>query len=84
MTVPGSLSTQAAETLRSAIAGEVFLPGHPGYDEACRAWVLTTHERPAVVVLVTSATDVAEAVKFARARSLRAAGSPPRHRDDAT
>lgn len=73
MPVPSPLSSKAAETLRSAIAGDVFLPGHPGYDEACRAWILTTHERPAVVVLVRSAADVVEAVKFARAQGMRVA-----------
>jgi hypothetical protein len=71
--VPSPLSSQAAETLRSAITGDIFLPGHPGYDEACRAWILTTRERPAIVVLVRSAADVVEAVKFARALGRRIA-----------
>src|ERR1700761_1235554 len=73
MTHPGSLPGPTAETLRSAIAGDVFLPGQPGYEAACRAWILTTHERPAVVVVASSAADVATAVTFASAQGMRIA-----------
>jgi FAD/FMN-containing dehydrogenase len=73
MTAPSSLSAAAAQTLRSALAGQAYLPGDPGYDEACRAWVLSVHEQPAVVVLPQSPEDVAAAVRFARGQGLRIA-----------
>jgi len=63
----------AAQALRAAIAGEVFVPGDPGYDRARRAWNLAVDERPAAVVVVRSDTDVARAVRFARAQGLRIA-----------
>jgi hypothetical protein len=66
-------SSQAAGALQSAIAGEVFAEGQPGYDDARRAWILSTDERPAVVVLVRSAADVIQAVRFARSQGMRIA-----------
>jgi FAD/FMN-containing dehydrogenase len=68
-----SLSSQAADKLRAAIAGDVFLPGQRGYDEARRAWNLAADQRPAVVVHVRSAADVVEAVRLARSAGMRIA-----------
>lgn len=70
---PSSISSQAAEKLRSAISGDVILPGERGYDAARSAWVLTSDQRPAVVVLVRSAADVVQAVRFARSQGIRVA-----------
>ncbi|HUN36182.1 MAG TPA: FAD-dependent oxidoreductase [Trebonia sp.] len=61
------------ESLRSAIAGDVFLPGEPGYDEARRTWNLIADERPALVVVVRSADDVVAAVRFAGQQGMRIA-----------
>jgi FAD/FMN-containing dehydrogenase len=68
-----SLSSQAAAKLQWAIAGDVILPRQRGYDEARRAFNLTTDQRPAVVVIPRSAADVAEAVKCARSAGMRIA-----------
>src|SRR5215472_15174348 len=73
MTTSNAVAYGAAQALRAAIAGEVFVPGDPGYDPARRAWNLAVDERPAAVVVARSDTDVARAVRFARAQGLRIA-----------
>src|SRR5215469_4140515 len=61
------------DALRAAIAGQVFIPGEAGYDQARQAWNLAVDQRPAVVVEAGSAADVAQAVRFARAHGIRIA-----------
>jgi hypothetical protein len=61
------------DALRAAIAGQVFVPGEAGYDQARRAWNLAVDQRPAVVVDAGSADDVVEAVRYARAHGTRVA-----------
>ena len=61
------------EALRAAIAGQVFVPGEVGYDQARQAWNLAVDQRPAVVVEAGSAADVAQAVRYARAHGIRIA-----------
>ena len=74
-----AMNTQAAnthrttETLRAAIAGQVSGPGEPGYDQARQAWNLAADQRPSVFVSAESPTDVAQAVRFARAHRIRIA-----------
>ena len=70
------------EALRAAIAGQVFVPGEAGYDQARQAWNLAVDQRPAVVVEAGSAADVAQAVRYARAPRDpdRPAGHRPRRR----
>ncbi len=58
---------------RAAIAGRVFVPGAPGYDQARQPWNLTVDERPAVVVETESTADVVQAVRYARAHGMRIA-----------
>jgi len=65
--------TRTAEALRASLAGDVFMQGDPGYDEARRAWNLATDQRPAVVVFAQSAADVSQAVRFARSQGMRIA-----------
>ena len=60
-------------TLQAAITGQVFVPGGVGYDQARQAWNLAVDERPAIVVEAESATDVARAVRYARAHGMRIA-----------
>jgi len=55
MTTSNVIAGRDLGTLRTAIAGDVFARGDHGYDEARRAWNLTTDERPAVVVVAGSA-----------------------------
>src|SRR5262249_61072266 len=59
--------------LRAAIAGQVFVPGQAGYDQARQAWNLAVDQRPSVVVAAESAADVAQAVRHARAHRMRIA-----------
>ena len=73
MTTSNRIAGRDLGTLRTAVAGEVFTRGDHGYDEARRAWNLTTDERPAVVVVAGSAADVVQAVRFARSRGMRIA-----------
>jgi UDP-N-acetylenolpyruvoylglucosamine reductase len=68
------LDTQLdVSALRSSIAGDVYVPGDEGYDEARQAWNLYVDQRPSVVVMAESAIDVVKAVRFARAEGLRIA-----------
>jgi UDP-N-acetylenolpyruvoylglucosamine reductase len=60
-------------SLRSSIAGDVYVPGDEGYDEARTAWNLYVDQRPSVIVMPESAIDVVKAVRFARAEGLRVA-----------
>ena len=60
-------------SLRSSIAGDVYVPGDAGYDEARQAWNLYADQRPSVIVMPESAIDVVKAVRFARAEGLRVA-----------
>src|SRR5262249_25807393 len=73
MNTSNAVAYGAAQTLRAAIAGEVSVPGDPGYDRARQAWNLAVDERPAVVVMAESAADVVQAVRFARAQGMRIA-----------
>ena len=73
MTISNAIAGRDLETLRTAVAGDVFTPGEVGYDQARQAWNLTTDQRPAVVVMAESADDVVQAVRFARSRGMRIA-----------
>ncbi len=73
MNTTDTIAGLGLQALRAAIAGQVFLPGQAGYDQARRAWNLAVDERPAVVVEAASAADVAQAVRYARARGIRIA-----------
>jgi FAD/FMN-containing dehydrogenase len=68
-----TIARRTAAALWSGIAGDVFLEGEYGYDDARRAWNLAADQRPAAVVLAESAADVLRAVRFARAHGMRIA-----------
>ena len=57
--------------LRSRVAGPVLARGDEGFAEETSAWLLNHSQSPDVVVGATTPGDVAEAVKFAAANSLR-------------
>lgn len=61
------------QDLRSAIAGQVFVPDDPGYDQARTVWNAASNKRPAVIARCTSAADVSAAIGFARRRNLEIA-----------
>jgi len=67
------VAREAILALRADIAGGVFVPGDPGYDQARQTWTLAVDERPAMVVEAESAADVTAAVRFARSHGLRIA-----------
>ena len=60
--------------LRSALAGEVVAPGHPGYDDARRPAIVNYADvRPAAVVRCRAEADVAAALAFAARAGLSVA-----------
>jgi hypothetical protein len=61
------------EVLRTALAGQAFVRGQAGYDQARRAWNLAWDEHPSVVVVAESASDVVVAVRHARDHGMRVA-----------
>jgi FAD/FMN-containing dehydrogenase len=67
------VAREATKALRAGVAGEVFVPGDLGYDQARQTWMLAVDERPAMVVEAESATDVTAAVRYARSHGLRIA-----------
>ncbi|HSJ74342.1 MAG TPA: FAD-binding protein [Miltoncostaeaceae bacterium] len=69
--------TDSATAGRAGI--EVVTPADPGWDEARRAWNLAVDQRPDVVVLPTSAEQVAAAVRRAREAGLRVAAQGTGH-----
>src|SRR5262250_434496 len=73
MNITDTTAGRDLDAVRAAIAGQVFVPGEAGYEQARQAWNLAVDQRPAVVVEAGSAADVAQAVRFARARGMRIA-----------
>ncbi|MEP6480336.1 MAG: FAD-binding oxidoreductase [Rhodoglobus sp.] len=58
-------------SLRSRVSGPVLEPSDPGYADEAAGFNLAVVHSPDAVVGATSASDVAETVKFARANGLR-------------
>ena len=73
MNITDTMAGRDLQALRTAVAGQVFVPGEAGYDHARRAWNLAMDTRPAVIVEAGSAADVAQAVRYARAHGMRIA-----------
>ena len=61
---------QIAE-LRGALAGELMLQDHPGYENARRVWNGNVDRRPALIARCSGVADVRQAVMFARTHGLR-------------
>jgi len=61
------------EGLRAALSGQVFLRDQAGYDQARQTWNLCADERPSVVLVAESSSDVVEAVRYARGHEMRIA-----------
>jgi hypothetical protein len=77
MSTSNAITDRATDTLRSAIAGDVYVPGDDSYDQACRAWNLFTDQRPAAVVFA----DSARALRRDPQAMLRCAGNGRRPGD---
>ena len=65
--------TASVSELAALIAGPVFTPGEPGYDEEVAGFNAAVRHRPEVVVGASSMEDVVQAVRFVRARRWRVA-----------
>ena len=79
MNIKNSIADRDLEALRAAIAGRVFVPGLAGYDQARQAWNLAVDQRPGVVVVAESVSDVVEAVRYARTHGMRIAPQSTGH-----
>lgn len=64
------LETAALSDLRAAVRGRVILPGEAGYDQARTVFPGGIDRRPAVIVRVADAADVARVIKLARETGL--------------
>ncbi len=71
----GSMTSQAdtAAELAKSFAGQVLLPGDPGYEEARRVHNGLIDKRPALIARCRGAADIADALKLARDRGLEVA-----------
>jgi FAD/FMN-containing dehydrogenase len=67
------------DVLRATVAGDVYAPGEPGYDEARSAFNLALDLRPAAIVVAESAADVVNTVRYARSAGLRVAPQGTSH-----
>jgi FAD/FMN-containing dehydrogenase len=63
----------ALDHLRSQIYGALVTPEDRHYDDVRKAWSLTVDHRPALVLVPETATDIAAAVRYAKAEGLRVA-----------
>lgn len=70
---PFSKAADALAALREDLAGEVFAPGDPGYDEARTVFNAMIDRRPAVIARCEGVSDVVTAVRFARDLDLHVA-----------
>lgn len=65
-----TLSPAALEQLQAELDGELLIPGDAGYAAAQQSWNLSFQQVPALIVKAKSASDVADAVRFARQHGL--------------
>jgi len=61
------------ESFRAGFSGQVLTPGHPDYDGSRALWNGAIDRKPAVIARCTTAEQVADAVRFARASGLEIA-----------
>src|SRR5688572_1815814 len=64
-----SMNTELARPA-DALAGDVLLPGDPGYDDARTVWNAMVDRRPVLIVRPKDADGVAQAVRYGRERGL--------------
>ncbi|WP_131741829.1 FAD-binding oxidoreductase [Actinomadura roseirufa] len=67
------LDAAAVHDLDAGFAGDVLLPGTPGYDDARTLFNAMIDRRPAVIAQCADTGDVARAIGFARDRGLEIA-----------
>jgi FAD/FMN-containing dehydrogenase len=67
------------EVLRTQVAGRVVGADDPAWDAERGAWHLLADQRPAAVVHVTGAEDIAATIRFARRHELAVSAQPVGH-----
>jgi FAD/FMN-containing dehydrogenase len=67
------------DALRTAVRGQVWLPGDPGFDTARRPWNLAVEQQVAAVVEAHDAHDIVALVRHAGATGLTIATQPNGH-----
>lgn len=61
------------ETFRAGFGGQALTPGHADYDRSRAIWNGAVDRKPAVIACCTTAGQVADAIRFARAGGLEIA-----------
>jgi FAD/FMN-containing dehydrogenase len=61
------------DALRDGFAGEIIVPGDPGYDDARSIFNSMIERRPGVIAQCATVDDVVATIRFARERSLEVA-----------
>ena len=70
MTVTQTFDQERLQALRDGLTGSVLEPGDAGYDEARQVHNGLVDRRPALIVRCRTASDIADAIGFARASGL--------------
>jgi FAD/FMN-containing dehydrogenase len=73
MTIKDTIADRDLGALRAAIAGQVFVAGQAGYDQARQAWNLAVDQRPLRCRGGRVGLHVAQAVRYARVHGMRIA-----------
>jgi FAD/FMN-containing dehydrogenase len=68
-----SLSDAGARDFAAKFKGRALRRGDPEYDSSCALWNGAIDRKPAIVARCSTAEEVAEAVRFARAFGLESA-----------
>ncbi len=68
-----TLTSEALDTLRGQLRGNLCLPGEPDYEKARSIWNAMIDRRPAVIIRAAGAGDVIAAVRVAREHGLKLA-----------
>ncbi|ASW01509.1 FAD-binding oxidoreductase [Paraburkholderia aromaticivorans] len=65
-----NVSSSAVDELKSAIRGQVLLPGDPTFEQARSIWNAMIDRHPAIIVRCAGVADVRQGVAFARENGL--------------
>src|SRR2546423_3815624 len=74
-----TVSVPTLQSLRTAVHGEVLLPGDEGFDEARHPWNLAIEQNVLAVVTAADADDVAALVRCANSLDVPIAVQPSGH-----
>jgi FAD/FMN-containing dehydrogenase len=65
-----NVSSSAVDELKTAIRGQVLLPGDPNFDQARSIWNAMIDRHPAIILRCAGVADVRQGVAFARDNGL--------------